>query len=225
MDLVTFQQATVKVNDVSSRRVSDREQTCVVRWSVRRGMEEVKLKLRQAVEWPLRHPEAFTRLGIRPPRGVLLYGPPGCSKTMIAKALANESGLNFLAIKVFRKARAVSPSIVFFDEIDALAGERGRYERRFLLEREEEEEEDEDEEEEEEKLKAREGRVEEEEEEEEVVRRWRGERSGEGEEEELEEMEEDEEKEEVDRWARPGSRVLGPVSCVLCPVLDGGMEG
>ncbi|KAI9521385.1 hypothetical protein NQZ68_007701 [Dissostichus eleginoides] len=114
-----------------------------VRWSDIGGMEEVKLKLKQAVEWPLRHPEAFTRMGIQPPKGVLLYGPPGCSKTMIAKALANESGLNFLAIKgpellskyvgeseravreVFRKARAVAPSIVFFDEIDALASERG----------------------------------------------------------------------------------------------------
>ncbi|CAI5653077.1 spermatogenesis-associated protein 5 [Oreochromis niloticus] len=114
-----------------------------VRWSDVGGMEEVKLKLKQAVEWPLKHPEAFTRMGIQPPKGVLLYGPPGCSKTMIAKALANESGLNFLAIKgpellskyvgeseravreVFRKARAVAPSIVFFDEIDALASERG----------------------------------------------------------------------------------------------------
>uniref|UniRef100_A0A8C5N491 non-chaperonin molecular chaperone ATPase n=1 Tax=Gouania willdenowi TaxID=441366 RepID=A0A8C5N491_GOUWI len=114
-----------------------------VRWSDVGGMEDVKLKLKQAVEWPLRHPEAFTRMGIQPPKGVLLYGPPGCSKTMIAKALANESGLNFLAIKgpellskyvgeseravreVFRKARAVAPSIVFFDEIDALASERG----------------------------------------------------------------------------------------------------
>uniref|UniRef100_A0A7N6AX08 vesicle-fusing ATPase n=1 Tax=Anabas testudineus TaxID=64144 RepID=A0A7N6AX08_ANATE len=114
-----------------------------VRWSDVGGMEEVKLKLKQAVEWPLRHAEAFTRMGIQPPKGVLLYGPPGCSKTMIAKALANESGLNFLAIKgpellskyvgeseravreVFRKARAVAPSIVFFDEIDALASERG----------------------------------------------------------------------------------------------------
>ncbi|XP_008419366.1 spermatogenesis-associated protein 5 isoform X1 [Poecilia reticulata] len=112
-------------------------------WSDVGGMAEVKLKLKQAVEWPLRHPEAFTRMGIQPPKGVLLYGPPGCSKTMIAKALANESGLNFLAIKgpellskyvgeseravreVFRKARAVAPSIVFFDEIDALASERG----------------------------------------------------------------------------------------------------
>ncbi|XP_043982399.1 ATPase family protein 2 homolog isoform X3 [Gambusia affinis] len=112
-------------------------------WSDVGGMAEVKLKLKQAVEWPLRHPEAFTRMGIQPPKGVLLYGPPGCSKTMIAKALANESGLNFLAIKgpellskyvgeseravreVFRKARAVAPSIIFFDEIDALASERG----------------------------------------------------------------------------------------------------
>uniref|UniRef100_G1QCX9 non-chaperonin molecular chaperone ATPase n=1 Tax=Myotis lucifugus TaxID=59463 RepID=G1QCX9_MYOLU len=106
-------------------------------------LENIKLKLKQAVEWPLKHPESFTRMGIQPPKGVLLYGPPGCSKMMIAKALANESGLNFLAIKgpelmnkyvgeseiavreIFRKARAVAPSIIFFDELDALAVERG----------------------------------------------------------------------------------------------------
>uniref|UniRef100_A0A8C7WV59 AFG2 AAA ATPase homolog A n=1 Tax=Oryzias sinensis TaxID=183150 RepID=A0A8C7WV59_9TELE len=123
--------------DISSTVFS---QVC---WSDIGGMAEVKLKLQQAVEWPLRHPEAFIRMGIQPPKGVLLYGPPGCSKTMVAKALANESGLNFLTIKgpellskyvgesekavreVFRKARIVSPSIVFFDEIDALASERG----------------------------------------------------------------------------------------------------
>jgi SpoVK/Ycf46/Vps4 family AAA+-type ATPase len=58
------------------------------------------MKLKQAVEWPLKHPEAFERMGIQPPKGVLMYGPPGCSKTMIAKALATESGLNFIAIKV-----------------------------------------------------------------------------------------------------------------------------
>uniref|UniRef100_A0A8C3VJ24 vesicle-fusing ATPase n=1 Tax=Catharus ustulatus TaxID=91951 RepID=A0A8C3VJ24_CATUS len=114
-----------------------------VSWSDIGGLEDVKLKLKQAVEWPLKHPESFIRMGIQPPKGVLLYGPPGCSKTMIAKALAHESGLNFLAVKgpelmnkyvgeseravreIFRKARAVSPSILFFDEIDALAGERG----------------------------------------------------------------------------------------------------
>ncbi|XP_022369505.1 spermatogenesis-associated protein 5 [Enhydra lutris kenyoni] len=114
-----------------------------VSWSDIGGLENIKLKLKQAVEWPLKHPESFIRMGIQPPKGVLLYGPPGCSKTMIAKALANESGLNFLAIKgpelmnkyvgeseravreIFRKARAVAPSIVFFDELDALAVERG----------------------------------------------------------------------------------------------------
>ncbi|NWW34588.1 SPAT5 protein, partial [Panurus biarmicus] len=70
-----------------------------VSWSDIGGLEDVKLKLKQAVEWPLKHPESFIRMGIQPPKGVLLYGPPGCSKTMIAKALAHESGVNFLAVK------------------------------------------------------------------------------------------------------------------------------
>ncbi|KAH9373913.1 hypothetical protein HPB48_001089 [Haemaphysalis longicornis] len=114
-----------------------------VRWSDIGGMQEVKLRLQQAVEWPWKHKDAFLRLGATPPSGVLLYGPPGCSKTMVAKALATESGLNFIAIKgpelfskwvgdseravrdLFRKARAASPCIVFFDEIDALAVHRG----------------------------------------------------------------------------------------------------
>uniref|UniRef100_A0A1B6KMP5 AAA+ ATPase domain-containing protein n=2 Tax=Graphocephala atropunctata TaxID=36148 RepID=A0A1B6KMP5_9HEMI len=114
-----------------------------VKWTDIGGMDDLKLKLQQAIDWPLRHPEAFTRLGINPPRGVLMYGPPGCSKTMIAKALATESKLNFLSIKgselfskwvgesekavqsLFKKARAVAPSIVFLDELDALGGERG----------------------------------------------------------------------------------------------------
>lgn len=113
-----------------------------VRWSDIGGQKDLKLKLKQAVEWPLKHPEAFVRMGITPPRGVLMFGPPGCSKTMIAKALATESKVNFLNIKgpelfskwvgesekavreVFRKARQVAPSIIFIDEIDALGSER-----------------------------------------------------------------------------------------------------
>ncbi|KAL8610058.1 hypothetical protein ACOMHN_045456 [Nucella lapillus] len=114
-----------------------------VRWSDIGGQEEIKLQLRQAVEWPITRPEAFKRMGITPPAGYLLYGPPGCSKTMIAKALATESGLNFMAVKgpelfdkyvgeseravreVFRKARSAAPSIIFIDEIDSLSVERG----------------------------------------------------------------------------------------------------
>jgi len=113
------------------------------RWSDIGGMDEVKQCLKEVVEWPLLYPELFASLGVQPPRGVLLYGPPGCSKTLMAKALATESGMNFLAVRgpellskwlgesekaiqtLFRRARACAPSIVFFDEIDALAGKRG----------------------------------------------------------------------------------------------------
>lgn len=115
-----------------------------VRWSDIGGMHSLRHILQETVVWPVKHPEAFIRLGIEPPRGILMYGPPGCCKTMIGKALASESGLNFFSIKgpelfskwvgeseraireMFRKARAASPSILFFDEIDALAAERGQ---------------------------------------------------------------------------------------------------
>ncbi|KAI9227654.1 MAG: P-loop containing nucleoside triphosphate hydrolase protein [Piptocephalis tieghemiana] len=114
-----------------------------VLWTDIGGQEGVKQKLRESVEWSLKYPEAFTRMGIRPPRGILLYGPPGCSKTLMAKALATEMGVNFIAVKgpelfskwvgesekavqsVFRKARANAPSIIFFDEVDALTVKRG----------------------------------------------------------------------------------------------------
>ncbi len=114
-----------------------------VRWTDIGGMAPVKQCLREVVEWPLQYPKLFQRLGVSPPQGVLLYGPPGCSKTLMAKALATESGMNFLAVKgselmskwlgesekaiqtLFKRARAVSPCIVFFDEIDALASRRG----------------------------------------------------------------------------------------------------
>ncbi|KAJ3360791.1 spermatogenesis associated protein 5 [Allomyces arbusculus] len=113
-----------------------------VKWSDIGGNERIKQALKESVEWPLKRAHDFIRFGISPPKGVLLYGPPGCSKTLIAKALANESQLNFLAVKgpelfskwvgdsekavrqVFRKARAAAPSIIFFDEIDAIATRR-----------------------------------------------------------------------------------------------------
>ena len=114
-----------------------------VRWKDIGGQTALKLRLKQAVDWPINHPEAFKRMGVTPPKGVLMYGPPGCSKTMIAKALATESGLNFISIKgpelfskwvgeseravreVFRRARQSAPAVVFFDELDALAVKRG----------------------------------------------------------------------------------------------------
>ncbi|KYQ94362.1 AAA ATPase domain-containing protein [Tieghemostelium lacteum] len=110
-----------------------------VHWNDIGGQNEIKQKLKEAIEWPLKYPESFQRMGIKPPKGILLYGPPGCSKTLLAKALATESGLNFLAVKgpellskwvgeseravrdIFKKARQNSPSILFFDEIDGLA--------------------------------------------------------------------------------------------------------
>ncbi|KAJ7254363.1 AAA family ATPase [Mycena haematopus] len=117
-------------------------ETPPVRYSEIGGQASVIQKLRETVEWPLLHPETFLRLGVKPPKGILLYGPPGCSKTVLARACAFESGLNFIAVKgpevlnkfvgesertvreIFRKARAAAPSIVFFDEIDALATSR-----------------------------------------------------------------------------------------------------
>ncbi|KAG5219705.1 AAA+-type ATPase [Salix suchowensis] len=81
-------------------------------------------KLKEAVEWPLVHPEAFQRLGVKPPKGILLYGPPGCSKTVLARACACESGVNFLAVKG-QKPLVRIPNDRLQDEIDALASSRG----------------------------------------------------------------------------------------------------
>jgi transitional endoplasmic reticulum ATPase len=114
-----------------------------VPWSEIGGLEEVKQELKEAVEWPLTMPDSFNRMGITPPRGVLLYGPPGCGKTLLAKAVATESKANFISVKgpelmskwvgesekmvreLFRRAKQVAPTIIFFDEIDALVPRRG----------------------------------------------------------------------------------------------------
>ena len=116
-----------------------------VTWKQVGGLEDVKQELKEAVEWPLRFPDVFERLQTKPPKGILLFGPPGTGKTLLAKAVANESECNFIAVKgpellskwvgesekgvreIFRKARQASPSIIFFDEIDALVPKRGTY--------------------------------------------------------------------------------------------------
>ncbi|MFZ3167060.1 MAG: CDC48 family AAA ATPase [Candidatus Methanoperedens sp.] len=114
-----------------------------VRWTEIGGLESVKQELIEAVEWPLKYPEAFEAIHTRPPRGVLLFGPPGTGKTMLAKAIATESEANFISIKgpellskyvgesekaireTFRKARQAAPTIIFFDEIDSMVPTRG----------------------------------------------------------------------------------------------------
>ncbi|MEU6131498.1 AAA family ATPase [Saccharopolyspora sp. NPDC047091] len=107
-------------------------------------MVEVKQSLTESVLWPLRYPDSFTRLGVEPPRGVLLYGPPGCGKTFLVRALAGSGRLNVLSVKgaelmdkfvgeseravreLFLRARNAAPALVFLDEVDALAPRRGQ---------------------------------------------------------------------------------------------------
>lgn len=114
-----------------------------VKWNDIGGLDNVKQELIEAVEWPLKFKNDFKRMGVKPPKGVLLYGAPGTGKTMLAKAVANESAANFILVKgpemlskwvgesekavreVFKKARQASPTIVFFDEIDSIAPRRG----------------------------------------------------------------------------------------------------
>ena len=115
-----------------------------VSWEDIGGLEDVKEELIQAVSWPLRHAEVFERYSVQPTRGIMLHGPSGTGKTLLAKALANESGVNFISVKgpslmsryvgeseraireVFRTARQAAPSILYFDEIESLIPIRGR---------------------------------------------------------------------------------------------------
>ena len=113
------------------------------KWSDVGGLDSIKQDVTEAVEWPLKHAKAFERMGITPPRGILLYGAPGTGKTLIARAVASECEANFISVKgpsvlskwvgesekavrkIFEKARQSAPCIIFFDEIDSIAPRRG----------------------------------------------------------------------------------------------------
>jgi len=114
-----------------------------VPWEDVGGLEDIKQELKEGVEWPIKYKKLFKKAGIRPLNGILLFGPPGCGKTLLAKAVATESQSNFITVKgpeifskwvgeseksvreIFRKARQAAPSIIYFDEIDAISSGRG----------------------------------------------------------------------------------------------------
>merc|ERR1711975_28833 len=114
-----------------------------VSWADIGGLESVKRELKELVQYPVEHPEKFEKFGMSPSRGVLFYGPPGCGKTLMAKAVANECQANFISVKgpelltmwfgeseanvreLFEKARAAAPCVLFFDELDSIASARG----------------------------------------------------------------------------------------------------
>ena len=114
-----------------------------VKWEDVGGLDNIKEELKEAVEWPLKYEDIFKKTNTQPPKGILLYGEPGTGKTLLAKAVANESGVNFVSVKgpaliskyvgesekgireVFKKAKQASPTILFFDEIDSVVPRRG----------------------------------------------------------------------------------------------------
>ncbi|MHA1525911.1 MAG: CDC48 family AAA ATPase [Promethearchaeota archaeon] len=142
IEMINFENALSSIEPSALREVLIIQPTET--WDDVGGLEEAKLQLREVIEWPLKYPELYRHLNSKPPNGILLYGPPGTGKTLIAKALAHETEINFISVKgpeflskwvgesekavreTFRKARSAAPCIIFFDEIDAIAGVRGR---------------------------------------------------------------------------------------------------
>ena len=138
--MADFQEALREVEPSALREVF--VEVPNVTWNDVGGLDEVKQRLREAVQWPLSYPDLFASVHLSPPKGALISGPPGCGKTLLAKALATEAGVNFLSVKgpellsmyvgeserslrdAFRTARQAAPCIIFFDEIDALAAAR-----------------------------------------------------------------------------------------------------
>ena len=136
-----FKEALKEIQPSALREVT--VQVPDVKWDDIGGLDEAKQELKEAIEWPLKYPENFEKFGIKPPKGTLLYGIPGTGKTLLAKAVANESEANFISVKgpellskwvgdsekgireVFKKAKQASPTVIFFDELDSIASTRG----------------------------------------------------------------------------------------------------
>tara|TARA_Y100001954_G_C15807279_1_gene603310 strand:- start:2020 stop:3129 length:1110 start_codon:yes stop_codon:yes gene_type:complete len=138
--MADFQEAVKEIEPSALREIY--VEVPEVTWDQVGGLEDVKDRLKESIEWPLNMPEKFEHFGISPPRGIMLFGAPGTGKTLIAKAIANEAKANFITIKgpeliskwvgesekavreVFKKAKQSSPSIVFLDEFESIAGMR-----------------------------------------------------------------------------------------------------
>merc|ERR1712227_832951 len=161
MDLIDLEEETIDAEVMDSLAVTNEDfkfalgasnpsalrETVVevpnVSWTDIGGLESVKRELQELVQYPVEHPEKFLKFGMNPSKGVLFYGPPGCGKTLLAKAIANECQANFISIKgpelltmwfgeseanvreVFDKARQAAPCVLFFDELDSIAKARG----------------------------------------------------------------------------------------------------
>lgn len=161
MDLIDIEEETIDAEILASMAVthehfkfalghsnpSSLRETVVevpnITWNDIGGLVDVKNELRELVQYPIEHPEKFEKFGMSPSRGVLFYGPPGCGKTLLAKAVANECQANFISVKgpelltmwfgeseanvrdCFAKARAAAPCVLFFDELDSIAQQRG----------------------------------------------------------------------------------------------------
>lgn len=161
MDLIDIEEETIDAEVLASMAVnqehfkfalgnsnpSSLRETVVeipnISWKDIGGLETVKAELKELVQYPIEHPEKFEKFGMSPSRGVLFYGPPGCGKTLLAKAVANECQANFISVKgpelltmwfgeseanvrdTFAKARAAAPCVLFFDELDSIAQQRG----------------------------------------------------------------------------------------------------
>ncbi|XP_008060843.1 spermatogenesis-associated protein 5-like protein 1 isoform X2 [Carlito syrichta] len=142
IDETDFLEAFKKIQPSSFRSVIGLMDIKPIDWEEIGGLEDVKLKLKQSIEWPLKFPWEFVRMGLTQPKGVLLYGPPGCAKTTLVRALATSCRCSFVSVsgadlfspfvgdsekalsQVFRQARANTPAIVFLDEIDSILGAR-----------------------------------------------------------------------------------------------------